>query len=79
MRGEKGAPDSIDTRLTETEHQIQGAVGKPRAATLKTGERWLTQIQARLDGIDLTKATVGRIRLDPGYMRLYFFDAFIVL
>ena len=44
--GAKGVPDFRDTRLTETEHQIQGTVGRLRAATFKTGERWLKQIQS---------------------------------
>ncbi len=67
--GEKGVPDFRDTRLTETEHQIQGTVGKLRAATLKTGERWLTQIQARLDGIDLTKEFNHTIQLGDEFVR----------
>lgn len=67
--GEKGVPDFRDTRLTETEHQIQGTVGKLRAATLKSGERWLTQIQARLDGIDLTKEFNHAIQLGDEFVR----------
>lgn len=67
--GEKGVPDAQDTRLTETEHQIQGTVGKLRAATLKTGERWLTQIQSRLDGIDLTKDFNHTIQLGDEFAR----------
>jgi len=67
--GEKGVPDYRDTRLTEIEHQIQGTVGKLRLATLKTGERWLTQIQARLDGIDLTKEFNHTIQLGEEFAR----------
>jgi hypothetical protein len=69
MHGEKGVPDFRDTRLTETEHQIQGTVGKLRAATLKTGERWLTQIQSRLDGIDLTKDFNHAVQLGDEFGR----------
>jgi hypothetical protein len=69
MHGEKGVPDFKDTRWTETEHQIQGTVGKLRAATLKTGERWLTQIQSRLDGIDLTKDFNHAVQLGDEYVR----------
>lgn len=67
--GEKGVPDFNDTRLTEIEHQIQGTVGKLRLATLKTGERWLAQIQARLDGIDLTKDFNHTIQLGDEFVR----------
>ncbi|KPA98259.1 hypothetical protein [Pseudomonas asplenii] len=67
--GEKGVPDFRNTQLTETEYQIRGTVGKLRAATLKTGERWLNQIQARLDGIDLTKEFNHTIQLGDEFAR----------
>lgn len=67
--GAKGVPDFRDTRLTETEHQIQGTVGKLRAATFKTGERWLKQIQSRLDAIDLTKDFDHTVQLGDEFGR----------
>lgn len=67
--GAVGVPDARDTRLTETEHQIQGTVGNLRAATFSIGERWLKQIQARLDAIDLTQEAKHTVQLGDEFVR----------
>ena len=67
--GASGIPDARDTRLTETELQIMGTVGRLRAATFKSGERWLKQIQARLDSIDLTQETNHTVQLGEEFVR----------
>jgi hypothetical protein len=68
-QGAVGVPSVRDTMLTETEHQIQGTVGKMRAATLKTGEQWLKQIQQRLDTVDLTQETNRTVQLGDEFVR----------
>jgi hypothetical protein len=68
-QGAVGVPNARDTILTETEYQIQGAVGKLRAATLKTGEQWLKQIQQRLDIVDLTQEMNRTVQLGDEFVR----------
>ncbi|KFE52443.1 hypothetical protein [Pseudomonas syringae] len=68
-QGAVGVPDASDTRLTETEHQIRGTVGKLRLATFKSGERWLRLIQARLDSIDLTQEKNRTVQLGDEFVR----------
>ena len=68
-QGALGVPNARDTMLTETEHQIQGRVGKLRAATLKAGEQWLNQIQQRLDTIDLILDKNRTVQLGDEFVR----------
>ncbi|MGY2135865.1 hypothetical protein ACW9I8_04510 [Pseudomonas reactans] len=68
-QGAVGVPDALDTRLTETEHQIVGTVGSLRAATFKSGQGWLKVIQQRLDTIDLTQQRNRTIQLGEEFER----------
>jgi hypothetical protein len=67
--GARGIPDAKNSQPTGTELDIQGKVGNLRAATFRIGERWLKQIQARLDGIDLTLQSKHTLQLGDEFVR----------
>lgn len=67
--GAAGIPGVRDTQATEVEYQIQGTVGKMRAATVKYGDQWLKQIQQRLDAVDLTRDTNNTVQLGDEFVR----------
>lgn len=67
--GTRGIPDARNSQPTGTELDILGKVGNLRAATFRIGERWLKQIQARLDGIDLTLQSKHTVQLGDEFVR----------
>ena len=67
--GALGIPNANNIQPTGTELDIQAKVGNLRAATFRIGERWLKQIQARLDGIDLTLQSNLTIQLGDEFVR----------
>lgn len=67
--GARGIPDARNTQPTGTELDIKARVGDLRGTTFNIGDRWLKQIQDRLDAIDLTLQSNQTVQLGDEFAR----------